>query len=517
MITSGSWIDICSQICYHKKNHPKERMIPLLFTITYEGQNTQELGFLLHKNPSRAQQFELNFGRAYVFYPEVSDTRTTAALLLDIDPIDLARGKVGSKDGGLFDYVNDRPYASTSFMSTAIVRVFGTAMSGRCDKRPELAETPLKLTATLSALRDSGDAELACRLFGPLGYEVKTERKLLDERFPEWGDSPYIDLTISGNVRLSELLNHIYVLIPVFDKNKHYYIQEDEIQKLLGHGEGWLADHPYRKKIAQRYFDAKRSYARRAISKLIEEEEIEEEELEAEETEPEETEPEETETEESETETETEQEQKPKKQKFTPLNTKRMKAVKEAVLASGAESVIDLGCGECRLTSMLLSEPQIKKITACDVSVAALEKAAQKLHLDRMAPFRRNKLTLMQASATYKDDRFSGFDCACIIEVIEHIEPSRLPALERSVFEFAKPGTVILTTPNREYNANYEHMQENSLRHGDHRFEWTRAEFRQWCDSVCRRFGYTCEIRGIGDEDESLGTPTQMGVFTRNG
>ena len=194
-----------------------------------------------------------------------------------------------------------------------------------------------------------------------------------------------------------------------------------------------------------------------------------------------------------------------------------MNAVRDAVLASGAASVIDLGCGECRLTSLLLNEPQIKKVTACDVSVSVLEKAEMRLKLERMEPFRKNKLTLMQASLTYKDDRFSGYDCACVIEVIEHIEPARLPAFERSVFEFAKPQTVIITTPNREYNANYEHMKENTLRHGDHRFEWTRAEFRAWCEDMCDRFGYSVTVSGIGDSDENLGTPTQMGVFTRNG
>lgn len=462
----------------------------MLLTITYEGKNTQELGYLLHKNPERTQQFELSFGKAYVFYPEVSDTRTTAALLLDIDPLDLARGKVGSKEGGLFDHVNDRPYASTSFMSTAIVRIFGTAMSGRCDKRQELADTPLKLTATLSSLKDSGDTELAKEMFEPLGYEVRTERTMLDDSFPEWGISPYIDLTISGTVKLSELLDHIYVLIPVFDRQKHYYMAEDEIQKLLDHGEGWLADHPYKEKIARRYFSARKSYARRALDILLSDEAIEGESIdEAENTAAE----------------------------RTPLNTQRMEAVKNAVLASGASTVIDLGCGECRLTSMLLSEQQIKKVTACDVSVAELEKAAQRLHLDRMQPYRKNKLTLMQASLTYRDKRFEGYDCACMVEVIEHIEPMRIPAVERSVFEFAAPRTVIVTTPNREYNANYEHMQENSLRHGDHRFEWTRAEFRAWTEHICQRFGYTCEISGIGDVDEVLGTPTQMGVFTKNG
>lgn len=465
----------------------------MLLTITYEGQNTQDLGYLLYKHPDRAQQFELSYGKAYVFYPEVSDERTTAALLLDIDPVDLARGKLGSKDGGLFDYVNDRPYASTSFMSTAIARIFGTAMNGRCDSRQELADQPIKLTACLSSLKDGGDTELAGQLFEPLGYTVTTERAKLDDCFPEWGESPYIDLTISGTVKLSELLNHIYVLIPVFDRQKHYYIAEDEIKKLLDHGEGWLAGHPYKEKIARRYFSAKRSYARRAMDILLADEPVAEEINE-------------------DTENDIAE-----KEAHTPLNTQRIETVRNAVLASGASSVIDLGCGECRLTSLLLNEPQIKNVTACDVSVRVLEKAAQRLNLDRMQPYRKNKLTLMQASLTYKDKRFEGFDCACVVEVIEHIEPMRIPAFERAVFEFASPKTVILTTPNKEYNVNYEAMQENDLRHGDHRFEWTRAEFRAWTEHICERFGYSCELSGIGDNDEQYGAPTQMGVFTKNG
>ena len=465
----------------------------MLLTITYEGQNTQELGYLLHKHPDRAQQFELSYGKAYVFYPEVSDERTTAALLLDIDPIDLARGKLGSRDGGLFDYVNDRPYAATSFMSTAIARVFGTAMSGRCDKRQELANKPIKLTACLFSLKDNGDTGLAAQLFEPLGYTVTAERTKLDDRFPEWGASPYINLTVSGTVKLSELLNHIYVLIPVFDRQKHYYIAEDEIRKLLDHGEGWLAGHPYKEKITHRYFAIKRSYARKAMDILLADEPVTGEDIENVESDTTE------------------------KEARTPLNTQRMETVRNAVLASGAASVIDLGCGEGRLTSLLLNEPQIKKVTACDVSVRVLEKAAQCLNLDRMPSYRKNKLTLMQASLTYKDKRFEGFDCACVVEVIEHIEPMRIPAFERAVFEFASPKTVILTTPNKEYNVNYESMQENDLRYGDHRFEWTRAEFRSWTEHICERFGYSCELRGIGDNDEQYGTPTQMGVFTKNG
>lgn len=483
----------------------------MLLTITYEGEHAQNLGYLLHKNPYRAQVFLLSYGKAYVFYPEVSDERTTAALLLDIDPIDLARGKLGSSEGGLFDYVNDRPYAATSFMSNAISRVFGTAMKGRCDKMQALADSALRLTASLTSLRTGEERELAAQLFEPLGYTVQTESGLLDSRFPEWGESPYIDLTISGEVRLSELLHHLYVLIPVFDRQKHYYVSEDEIRKLLHHGgvlrdgegaegngaetavSGWLATHPYKEKIVHRYFQGKKTYARKAIDLLRTDE-------------PEEDRQDEIITEDAAAE-----------EKRVPLNTQRMEAVKQTVLASGAASVLDLGCGECRLVSLLLGEPQIKKITACDVSVGVLEKAARRLKPDSMNEFRRSKLTLMQASLTYRDKRFEGYDCACVIEVIEHLDPLRIPALERVVFEFASPRTVVLTTPNREYNDHYGKMRDNGLRHDDHRFEWTREEFRAWTAHVCEKFGYTCVISGIGEEDPQHGTPTQMGVFSKNG
>lgn len=460
----------------------------MLLTITYEGIQTQDLGYLLHKNPYRAQQFEISAGKAYVFYPEVTDERTTAALLLDINPIDLARGKLGSTEGGLFDYVNDRPFVASSFLSTAIVRIFGTAMSGRCDKRQALADTPLRLTACLHMLPCKTDT-LAEELFAPLGYEVKTQRTVLNTAFPEWGDSPYVDLTISGTVRLAELLNHLYVLIPVFDRQKHYYISKAEIDKLLSHGEGWLAGHPARNKIAFRYFSAKKSFAHTVIDLLNETEAEPEEEAPSV--------PEEV------------------REKRQSLNTQRLEAVKEAVLASGAASVIDMGCGECRLTRLLLPLQQIRRITACDVSVRELEKAKQRMHYDTMPPTLRNKLTLMQASLTYRDKRFEGFDCACIVEVIEHIEPMRLKAFEQIVFGIAAPKTVILTTPNAEYNVNYQFLPEGELRHDDHRFEWTREQFREWTAHVCEAFGYTVQHSEIGETDENYGAPTQMGVFTK--
>ena len=474
----------------------------MLLTITYVGKQTQDLGYLLHKNPYRAQSFDLSFGNAYVFYPEVTDEKTTAALLLDINPIDLARGKLGTRDGGLFDYVNDRPYVASSFMSTALVRVFGSAMNGKCDKKQELADTPLDLTACVHMLPCRGTEDLPKEIFEPLGYTVETRTSILDEKFPEWGDSAYIDLTISGKVTLAALLNHLYVLIPVFDKQKHYYVSEDEIEKLMKHGEGWLAGHPARNKIVNRYFKMRRSYAHKAIDRLIESEPVDTDDLAEDEDEVAE-------------ETPVSAEATEAKEKRISLNTRRLEAVKNAVIESGASSVIDLGCGECKLTSMLLEEKQIKRVGAADVAVKVLEKAKQNLRYDRMPPYKKDKLTLMQASLTYKDPRFSGYDAACVVEVIEHLDPQRIAAFERVLFEFAVPNTVIVTTPNKEYNAHYEWLAEGNLRHDDHRFEWGREEFRKWTEHICEIYGYTVERSEIGDVDEAFGAPTQMGVFRK--
>ena len=471
----------------------------MLLTITYTGEKTQNLGYLLHKNPYRAQCFELSSGKAYVFYPEVSDTKTTAALLLDINPIDLARGKLGTRDGGLFDYVNDRPYVASSFMSTALARVFNSAMNGRCDEFPELAQTPLDLTACVHMLPCRGNENLPAEIFEPLGYTVSTTSSVLDEKFPDWGNSSYIDLTISGKVTVADLLNHLYVLIPVFDKQRHYYVSEDEINKLMKHGEGWLSTHPARNKIVHRFFSMKRSFAHKAIDQLIESEPVADEDL-TEEVDDDETEvvvPDEI------------------KEKRVSLNTRRLEAVKNAVIESGATSVIDLGCGECKLTGMLLEEKQIKRVAAADVAVRVLDKAKQRLRYDRMPPYKKDKLTLMQASLTYKDPRFSGYDAACVVEVVEHLDPMRVIAFERVLFAEAAPKTVILTTPNKEYNAHYEWLTEDSLRHNDHRFEWSREEFKAWTEHVCETYGYTVERSEIGDFDEQYGSPTQMGVFRK--
>src|SRR5215468_11164331 len=242
----------------------------MLLSITTTHKPATDLGYLLHKNPARSQELELAFGRAHMFYPEVTDERCTFALVLDIDPIGLVRGENG-KDRGLLDqYVNDRPYAASSFLSVAIAQTLRTALGGRCEQRAELVRQAIPLEAMLTPLPVRGGPDLVERLFAPLGYAIAAEPLPLDEKMPEWGPSAYVTLRLGATCRLADFLNHLYVLIPVLDLKKHYYIDADEIEKLLARGGAWLALHPDRELIARRYLWRKRSLAAEAIARLTE-------------------------------------------------------------------------------------------------------------------------------------------------------------------------------------------------------------------------------------------------------
>lgn len=148
-----------------------------------------------------------------------------------------------------------RPTASESLL------IFGSALAGSCKSRPELPEAPLPLVARVASLpcRRGGEGFLR-RLFEPLGYAVSATRHPLDPQFPEWGESPYFSAELSASVRLADLLSHLYVLIPVLDDEKHYWVSRDEVEKLLRHGAGWLAEHPEKEQIAARYLKRQGSW-----------------------------------------------------------------------------------------------------------------------------------------------------------------------------------------------------------------------------------------------------------------
>ena len=469
----------------------------MLLTITTTHEPATDLGFLLSKHPDRIQSFELSFGRAYVFYQASSPARCSASLLVDIDSVALVRGPSSRGGGGgatgtLGQYVNDRPYVASSFMSVAISQVFGSALNGRSRERPELAETAIDVEAELPVVPCHGGEELLRALFEPLGYAVEAERLALDPRFPEWGHSAYFSVRLKATLRLQEMLSHLYVLLPVLDDSKHYYVSEDEIAKLVAKGEGWLAQHPRREQIAKRYFKHKGSFARQALAQLVADEDSD---LDA-------------------TDEAKQREEADLEKKFS-LNERRIVAVTETLRAAGARTVVDLGCGEGKLLRALLADKSIQRILGVDVSHRALEVAHRRLHLQDMAPRKRERIELIQGSLTYRDARLSGFDAACLIEVIEHIDAPRLEALERAVFEFAHPRMVIVTTPNIEYNVRFANLEAGRLRHRDHRFEWTRAEFEAWARRAATRNGYDVQFASIGESAEQIGAPTQMGVFTR--
>lgn len=464
----------------------------MLLTITTDHQPATDLGYLLHKHPERLQSFDLAFGKAHVFYPEADVQRCSACLLLDVDPVGMVRGKNRNQGDLLGHYVNDRPYVGSSLLSVAIAQVLGTAMAGRCNQRPELASTPLPFEARLDVLPVRGGERFLHEIFEPLGYEVDAERYPLDPQFPEWGKSVYYSVTIRATVTLSDLLTHLYVLIPVFDNEKHYFVGEDELEKLLAKGGTWLAAHPQKEQISRRYLRNRHSLYRQALSRLLEMESPESD----------------------------EESPRPAAQEETlertlSLNDQRHGAVLAALKASGARSVLDLGCGEGKLLRDLLNEKQFEQIVGMDVSFRSLEFAQKRLKLDRLSERQAQRLKLLHGSLIYRDRRLEGFDAAALVEVIEHLDPPRLAALERVVFEFAQPKTVVVTTPNQEYNVMWETLPAGQFRHNDHRFEWTRAEFQAWALQVAGQHGYAVRFLPVGPEDDTVGSPTQMGMFTR--
>jgi 3' terminal RNA ribose 2'-O-methyltransferase Hen1 len=465
----------------------------MLLTITTTHRPANDLGYLLHKHPERFQSFDLSFGKAHVYYPEAGAERCTACLLLDVDSVGLVRGKNPDQSFLLAQYVNDRPYTASSFMSVAISQVFGSALQGRCKDRPVLATTAIPLAARIDVLPVRGGERFLRAVFEPLGYEFEAVRYPLDERFPDWGESPYFSVTVGKTTTLAELLTHLYVLIPVFDGKKHYWVGDDEMEKLLAKGEGWLARHPEKEEIARRYLRFQPSLFRMALSRLVQEEEPEE----------------------------PEEDDQPKEkaeevlERPISLNEQRLGAVVAALRASGAKRVLDLGCGAGSLLRELLRDKQFEEIVGLDVSIRTLEAAQRRLRVDRLPTMQANRLKLIHGSLMYRDKRLEGFDAAAVVEVVEHLDPPRLSAFERVLFEFARPKTVVLTTPNREYNVTWETLPAGQFRHPDHRFEWTRQEFQGWAEAVAGRFGYTVRFLPVGPEHDKLGSPTQMGVFHR--
>ncbi len=457
-------------------------------------QPATDLGHLLRKHPDNVHRADLPFGQSLIFFPKADDDRCEAVLMLDVDPVGLVRKRKGAGSETLLDhYVNDRPYAASSFLSVAMARTLRDAMAGRSPAREALTQTPIPLEFTITPLPCRGADDIVHRLFEPLGYTVSQKGAPLSGKHPEWGASPYRSITLSARVKLCDALTHLYVLIPVLDNRKHYWVGEDEVDKLIAKGGDWLQAHPDRELIANRYL-RRRRYADAALALLDEKfgvpVDVQDQEAEA---------------------------QEEALEKPLRLNDQRYDTVTAVLLHAGARRVCDLGCGEGKFLARLMKEKPIERVVGVEVSTPQLERAERRLKLDRMSPSQRARIDVIRGSLVYEDDRLKGFDAITLIEVIEHVDAERLGALERVVFQSAAPPTVVVSTPNIEFNRTFEKLSAEGLRHSDHRFEWTRGEFEAWANGVCVRQGYRVSFEGIGDTHPEYGPPTQMAVFSRGG
>lgn len=462
----------------------------VLLTLTSTAPDATSLGFLLHKHPDRVQSFRQAVGTAHVFYPEADDERCTAALLLEVDPVALVRGRRPGDAGALSQYVNDRPYAASSMLAVALGSVFRTALKGRCTARPELAEQPLPLTVRVPSLPARGGPDAVRRAFEPLGWAVEVAQPDLDPQVPRWGPARHLDVTLTGTLTVAAALSHLYVLLPALDGTKHYWVSTDEVDKLVRAGGAWLATHPERDLLTRRYLAHRRELVSDALDRFAElddrpaPDDVPDEDVAA------------------------------QAERREPLVAHRVRAVVQALDDVGAHRVVDLGCGEGRLLRELVRHARFSELVGVDVSARDLERAARRLRLERMGDRQRERISLRQGSATYRDRGLEGYDAVVLMEVVEHVDVERLPALERAVFGAARPGAVVVTTPNVEHNVVYG-LADGSLRHPDHRFEWTRDEFSQWASRVAASHGYDVELRGVGEEHPEHGAPTQLALFRR--
>ncbi|MDF2577543.1 MAG: 3 terminal ribose 2-O-methyltransferase Hen1 [Chlamydiales bacterium] len=462
----------------------------MTFTITTHYHPATDLGYLLHKHPEKLHQKKFAFGTAYLFYTKAAEDLCSVTLLLDIDPLELSKWnrKSGfSAQPELELYVNDRPYTANSFLSVVMKKMFSTAMSGHCDTKSDLVQQKLPLSVTIPVIACNGREKVIKSLFEPLGYQAKITHLPLDSQFTSWENSSYYRLDLEVTTTVCDLLNQLYIFIPILDNSKHYWIDLPEVDKLLEKGGSWLNSHPHRELIVTRYLKYRKLLVQKALSLINQEEFIDQgvENLPVEEI----------------------------LEHKLSLHEIRLTTVKKVLLEKGARKILDLGCGEGRLVELLLKEAQIEEILGVDVSYRALQIAQQRLKLDELTHHLRQKINLHQSSLAYYDKKLKGFDAAAVVEVIEHLEPFQLATFSKILFQYIQPRLVVITTPNKEYNTLFNSLTAGAFRHPDHRFEWTRKEFQNWAQAITTNYPYQVEFHPLGDLHEVYGSPSQMAIF----
>ncbi|MGI2326725.1 3' terminal RNA ribose 2'-O-methyltransferase Hen1 [Planococcus sp. YIM B11945] len=442
-------------------------------TIRASGDNVKAVSYLLSKNPNNLYERNHKGHLVRLFYSKFTDEEMEVTIFVTPDPIELIQNKSNSFD--ITHYINDREFAVSSIFCSFIRSALGTALNGQ--PKEEYAEwVPYQFPFTIefgpvaSALSDRQLKDL----FEPMGYEVGIARPDIHYSFDLKEKSSVRTLTLNGKQTLQNSLRHLFVLIPVIDNYKHYYIDEKEIEKLERYGEGWLENHPLRDLIYRQALRFKEVYS------LVE--------------------------------SSNEEEKKAEPLRKARLNELRYDKIVEMAKQLSPTSIVDFGSGEGKLAVQLGFLNGVRKVLAVEPSQTATAKAIKRFEKVRDQANFIEPETLW-GSLYYFDERLKGKDLMILCEVIEHIDEERLPKAFDTILNSYAPTSLIVTTPNREYNEIYD--MDDHFRHDDHRFEWTRQEFRDWCTARNHHGHYELEFMGIGEEDLQQGFPTQMCVFKR--
>ncbi|HWO95040.1 MAG TPA: 3' terminal RNA ribose 2'-O-methyltransferase Hen1 [Bacillus sp. (in: firmicutes)] len=444
------------------------------------GEGAENLSRLLAKNPNNLYDREEKGNRTRLVFTSSNEREAEAVIFVTPDPVELVRNSPGIFD--ITQYINDREFAVSSLFCSYIRTALGTALNGKPKEEfIEWVDHPFNMEVGFGPVASHLSDQTIRELFEPLGYLIEIERGEADYSFNLKQKSSARYLKLKGQITVQQALRHLFILIPVLDNYKHYFIDEKEIEKIQRYGEGWLDEHPLRSYIIEQSLRFKELINKVPISSSIVTENKVNDDVSA-----------------------------PPKIR---LNEQRYQAIIDKVESLPLnQKVVDFGSGEGKLSVRLGMVPNVQEILAVEPSessqLRALERFEKAAGKDQfVCP------TPIWGSLFYYDERLRGKDIIILCEVIEHIDEFRLPNIMKTIFGEYRPNALIVTTPNHEYNAVYD-MDEN-MRHADHRFEWTRGEFKDWCETWIAKFPYSMQLQGIGQEHEEYGFPTQMCTFVR--
>lgn len=442
-------------------------------TIRATGENVKAISHLLSKNPNNLYERNHKGHLVRLFYSEFTEERVEVTIFVTPDPIELMQK--GSNTYDITHYINDREFAVSSIFTSFIRSALGTALNGQPkEEYIKWVDYRFPFTFEFGPVASTLSDQHIKDLFEPIGYEVAITRPEIHYAIDLKDKSSARFLALSGSQTLQDALRHLFVLIPVIDNYKHYFIDEKEIEKLERYGEGWLEGHPLRDMIYRQALRFKEIYS------LVEG-----------------------------SNPDAAADQPAKKVR---LNDLRYEKIVETAQSLDPKTIVDFGSGEGKLSVRLAFMDGVKEILAVEPSEAENLKAKRRFDKAKEVPGFVEPKTLW-GSLFYYDERLKGKDLIVLCEVIEHIDEQRLPkAMDLILHQYA-PKSFIITTPNREYNDVYD--MEDHFRHDDHRFEWTREEFQTWCKERNHQHLYELEFFGIGEEHPSQGFPTQMCVFKR--